>query len=223
MKLFSPLIILVVIFCTKTLQAQQPNSNLYIEYEMQDNPIPEIGPKANALLTNFIRIYGYTYSNGISKSKYLRVIKKDTSIVGRSTPRGKSLTTTYRDFTQRYQYCQHNTQLDWIVRDTLLFDRKWSISPNEKKVILGYTCMKATSNDGQTVWFCKDLPVPDGPQDYVGLPGLVLAVEASAHSIIATKIDTAVSSDPIVVPVGYRYMTTEEFNEKLNEWYAKKN
>ena len=223
MKLFSSLIILVFIFFTKNAQAQQPNINLYVEYNIQDNRMPEIGEKANALLTNFIRIYGYTYQNGISKFNYLRVIKKDTTIVGRSTPRGRSLTTTYRDFAQRYEYCQHNTQLEWITRDTLLFERKWSISPTEKKVILGYNCMKATSNDNQSVWFCSDLPVPDGPQEYKGLPGLVLAAESSAHTIIATRIETAASSDPIILPKGYKYMTTEQFNEKLNEWYTKKN
>lgn len=64
---------------------------------------------------------------------------------------------------------------------------KWQIH-NQEKIILGYTCQKATTyveiktrsqeiiNRKVTAWFCKSLPYPFGPTIFRGLPGLILEV-----------------------------------------------
>ena len=73
---------------------------------------------------------------------------------------------------------------------------KWNIL-NERKTILGFSCFKATStktiknNKGEfkfpvTVWFSSDLPFRTGPEDFVGLPGIVL--EASLYSSVPFTI-----------------------------------
>lgn len=55
----------------------------------------------------------------------------------------------------------------------------WEIL-NEKEVIGGITCMKATtvySGRQYTAWFAPTIPISDGPYVFSGLPGLILRLE----------------------------------------------
>jgi GLPGLI family protein len=55
---------------------------------------------------------------------------------------------------------------------------KWKLS-NDKKTILTYDCYKAeTTFRGRnyTVWYTRDIVIPDGPYKFAGLPGLILEV-----------------------------------------------
>lgn len=54
---------------------------------------------------------------------------------------------------------------------------QWSINEDEKQVVLGYACSKATTlYRGRTVtaWFSEDLPYDAGPYCFTGLPGLIV-------------------------------------------------
>lgn len=56
---------------------------------------------------------------------------------------------------------------------------KWNIL-NESKNINGYSCVKAvTKYNGRnyTAWFTKELPFPEGPYNFKGLPGLIVSLE----------------------------------------------
>lgn len=56
---------------------------------------------------------------------------------------------------------------------------KWNIL-NESKNINGYSCIKAvTKYNGRnyTAWFTKELPFPEGPYNFKGLPGLIVSLE----------------------------------------------
>lgn len=52
---------------------------------------------------------------------------------------------------------------------------------NEQKEIAGYVCMKATAvNDkGQelTAWYTPSIPISNGPDEFGGLPGLIVALD----------------------------------------------
>lgn len=62
---------------------------------------------------------------------------------------------------------------------------KWNLS-NETKTIGGYKCLKASTikkykdrkgnnvNLNVVAWYSPDLPIPLGPKNYIGLPGLIL-------------------------------------------------
>ena len=57
---------------------------------------------------------------------------------------------------------------------------QWSINEDEKQVVLGYACSKATTlYRGRTVtaWFSEDLPYDAGPYCFTGLPGLIMKIE----------------------------------------------
>lgn len=209
MKLFLLAIYLNFLPYIEPLYGQNSNNGFVLEYEMQFN-IPGL-----VSFNNSIQRYEYVYYNGLSKFRYIGERKQDPTIKGRFKPGGLSQTTTYRDFTHRYQYRQHDVQQDWIARDTMVFDKKWKVSFDEDKDILGYHCNKATSDTGEVVWFCKEIPVPDGPYNYGGLPGLILHVEGDNYNIIATKIDRDIAIQPIALPVSNQYMTEAEFQGKI--------
>lgn len=74
----------------------------------------------------------------------------------------------------------HTTFLMWDkykVKQDLQLD--WKLI-NEFSKILNYDVQKATTEYGGrkwTAWFTKEIPIPDGPYKFRGLPGLILKIE----------------------------------------------
>ncbi|MEL7122486.1 MAG: GLPGLI family protein [Bacteroidota bacterium] len=57
-------------------------------------------------------------------------------------------------------------------------DLKWDLL-NETQIIAGQVCSKATTHYGgrlYTAWYTTEIPIPDGPYVFNGLPGLILKV-----------------------------------------------
>ncbi len=75
-----------------------------------------------------------------------------------------------------------------LVRETAkLKDKEWQIT-KETDTILGYPVIKAVQGK-KVVWFTPNIPVPFGPGETHGLPGLVLKyVFADKRIIYATEI-----------------------------------
>jgi GLPGLI family protein len=68
--------------------------------------------------------------------------------------------------TNRRQYMEESLNLDWELQ-------------NGKKTIAGLTCSKATTKYGgreYTAWYTTEIPIPDGPYIFNGLPGLIVKV-----------------------------------------------
>ncbi|MDV4025119.1 hypothetical protein CMT52_12315 [Elizabethkingia anophelis] len=62
--------------------------------------------------------------------------------------------------------------------------QQWKISSETNK-ILGYLVQKAETDFAGRhwiAWFSKDIPIPDGPYKFQGLPGLILKLEDSTGS-----------------------------------------
>lgn len=94
----------------------------------------------------------------------------------------------------------------FLVKDTLKL-RPWKLE-GETKSIGEYTCYKATfeetyttrsiDDNGElttvtkpritTVWYTPQIPVSNGPEDYFGLPGLILEVNDGEMTLICSKI-----------------------------------
>lgn len=93
----------------------------------------------------------------------------------------------------------------YIVRDSLNAP-KWRVM-NEIRDILGHMCMKAVAEDsikGQkiTAWFASDIPVPVGPEEQFGLPGLILAYDINDGMLVveAEKITFGEPAEIIALP-----------------------
>jgi len=106
---------------------------------------------------------------------------------------------------------------EFRVEDSLE-KRAWKLQAERKK-IGEYVCMKATANlDGDeiTAWFTPEIPVPAGPADYYGLPGLVLAVERLDETIfLATSVDLNAPDPELLVPPDAGKLTSPEDFERI--------
>ena len=117
-------------------------------------------------------------------------------------------------------------QREFMTRQFLIegdiANNEWKFTANEK-VILDYPCREAvrTRDSIQTsVWFTPAIPATTGPADFVGLPGLVLAVDSDGgkRKITAINIDlTPVDSKLLAKPKKGKKITREEFDKVVAE------
>jgi GLPGLI family protein len=110
--------------------------------------------------------------------------------------------------------------------------REWELT-KETKSIGEYTCFKATSTEEveeqmfssevdsvltttklrtTTAWYTLDIPVRHGPDDYWGLPGLIMEVSDEDQTILCSKIVlNPEKADEIVAPKKGKVVTRDEF------------
>ncbi|NEW79144.1 MAG: GLPGLI family protein [Gelidibacter sp.] len=113
------------------------------------------------------------------------------------------------------------------------FNYKWELS-NEKKIVGDFECYKAltvyTYKDRKgnlkkvpiVAWYTSKLPIPLGPKNYVGLPGLILELEEGENTIVfyATKIQLDLKDiHEINFPKDVKIVTQEEFDKITKDSY----
>lgn len=88
-----------------------------------------------------------------------------------------------------YQYYKNLDKQEVLVLRSLGLDKvaylehrvplKWTILEQEAEEFLGYSVQAATTDfagRSYTAWFTTDIPIPDGPHVFHGLPGLIVDV-----------------------------------------------
>ena len=100
------------------------------------------------------------------------------------------------------------------VQDLDLLD--WEIHP-ESKDIAGYRAQKATTSfagRNYVAWFTSEIPLPDGPYKFNGLPGLILEISDLKEHYQFKLTDFRILKDPVKFKfVAKDYIRTTE--EKL--------
>lgn len=102
---------------------------------------------------------------------------------------------------------------------------RWKIL-NDIKEVAGYVCMKAITYDSIknqriTAWFTSEIPVSLGPEDYHGLPGLILEIQKNENCsvITATKVINKTITEPIAIPKKKgKKITIEKFNKMIAQY-----
>lgn len=93
-----------------------------------------------------------------------------------------------------------------------LSERKWTLT-NESATVAGYECKKAIDEKGNIVWYAMDIPVNDGPENYWGLPGLILKLETPFMSVTAEEVNADFDTQNIIKkPTEGKKVTREEFD-----------
>jgi GLPGLI family protein len=99
---------------------------------------------------------------------------------------------------------------------------KWKITGDQKQVG-SYLCQKATFQDSTQniiAWFTPMIPVSSGPDNYFGLPGMILHMDFDDGTRQITAIDIslkALEADVIIKPTDGKKITEEEFDKMREE------
>ena len=127
---------------------------------------------------------------------------------------------------------------EFLIKDALE-PAEWELTGESKK-IGNYTAQKATYSrivDSQrfstgmtemenvkdtiqvTAWFTPEIPVPHGPENYFGLPGLILEVQNSGRTLICEKIELNPSANPVKIerPKRGKEVSRDEFRAMQEE------
>ncbi len=120
----------------------------------------------------------------------------------------------YKDFkTNEYRYSKNILTKPFLIIDTLQIPH-WEIT-GETDSIGGYKIQKATAIiDGKKVraWYSDEIPVPDGPANYYGLPGLILKAKDEDKTYEALKISTEKDFE-IVKPTKGKQVNRETYKK----------
>lgn len=112
---------------------------------------------------------------------------------------------------------------DKISRNTYRFEThekiNWNLI-NETKIISGYKCLKAKGkyrNKEIIAWYTNEIPIPEGPYTFKGLPGLILEAYDSKDYFHFTLIALKNIKKPIKLIENGIKTTYEKFSNKRKE------
>ena len=141
-------------------------------------------------------------------------------------PPRPALKSLYIDFQEENKVSLQEFMTREFRVESPLENRGWKLDPTRRK-IGEYVCMKATMNlegDTVTAWFAPEIPVPAGPAEYYGLPGVVLAVERLGETVLLATSDdlTPPPTELLVRPEAGKKTSPEAFEliveEKVEEY-----
>lgn len=139
---------------------------------------------------------------------------------------------------QTYVQEQEMMGKEYLIQDKMT-PSEWELSGETKK-IGNYTAQKASFSrivDSKrfstgmtemenvkdtvhvTVWFTPEIPVAHGPENYYGLPGLILEVQNQGRTLICEKIELNPAANPVVIerPSKGKEITQAEFRTVQEE------
>lgn len=184
--------------------------------------------------------YVLIYSNGKSIYKLKESAKKnddddeDELNVGSNTKfsfkflRKAMNAAMYKDHEKNKTIKQENIlDKQFLISDSL-HTLDWQIT-NKIKTFGDLKCREVTSSGFRmmkkqkiTACYTEDIPINEGPDDYYGLPGLVVDVQIGPINIVMKEIKTIKEDTEINAPTEGQKITKAEF-DKLMEDYAKQN
>jgi len=124
-----------------------------------------------------------------------------------------------------FQKNEITRQVMFMTRNFLVSDpikkKNWKLS-NKRIKVLNYSCLGAELKKGDdtvTAWFTPEIPISTGPDEFFGLPGLILAIEINGEfAFIATSIElTPPKTGVLSKPDNGKKVTQEEFNKIIED------
>ncbi|NQT27815.1 GLPGLI family protein [candidate division KSB1 bacterium] len=96
-------------------------------------------------------------------------------------------------------------QIEFMSRDFMVTDEitipPWKLTTQKTK-ILNYLCMSAELEDGDRkirAYFTPEIPFSVGPDEFFGLPGLILAVEINGETVfLAQSVDLTLPDESVL-------------------------
>ncbi len=226
MKLHSVILLGIFIFVNELTFAQSNSATIYYQETQHFEPNEEMLKRMPKMPTK----------NEMSKILH---IKEDESnyVVNKKVEEGKDVDDLSGKRKRRHwrkrnfdDYVYVNKKSERVLSEQTLFGkkfvvfedipkRKWKITATEQRDILGYACMKAEYQDSTqlvTAWFTPQIPLSFGPQNYYGLPGLILAISIGENKIILAESVELNTNTDLKKPKEKKAISKEEY-EKIRE------
>lgn len=206
MKLFS--FFIICFFISTNLNSQ----NIRVTYSVKD-PIDKLSDspfKGELIYSNNKSVF-YNFRKEFDKNT---LYESNGRIEGAKIDFKEEV---YKDFLNLniYSYANLPFVRKRILKDNVnLFD--WKIEDNVNKNILGYNCIKATTKfrgRNYVVFFTKDIPIPDGPWKFNGLPGLILEVNEQDNRIYYLATEITSIDENIKIETSLDLENSKSFNE----------
>ena len=108
-----------------------------------------------------------------------------------------------------FYYVEENNGLDWKMS-------------SETKIIKGYKTQKATTSFAgrdYIAWFTPEIPIPDGPYKFYGLPGLLLEIADTKNDYIFNFIGLEKLSPTIPFKLNLKHLIKTSKKELNDLWY----
>jgi GLPGLI family protein len=132
----------------------------------------------------------------------------------------------YKNFnTKKTVEARELMQEMYLVEDSIR-SITWKLEEGETKTILGYTCKKATGKTERgsdiVAWYCEEIPVAGGPEQFNSLPGMILGIDANKGEIVFTAISLDKKADikKIKAPVKGKKITNADYLAKQKELFG---
>lgn len=129
----------------------------------------------------------------------------------------------YRNFTTQKSVEKRELMEEIYLVDDSIHSLTWKLEDGETKTILGYTCKKATGKTERgsdiVAWYTEDIPVASGPEQFNGLPGMILGIDANKGEIVftATIMDKKAEKKNIKAPTSGKKISNADFAKKQKE------
>ncbi len=112
----------------------------------------------------------------------------------------------------------------YIIEDTL-HTVAWKLS-DDTAIVKGYVCKKATGKgrqgDNIVAWYTEEIASSSGPEQFGGLPGLILKMDIGDSWMVFTAIDIQTSIDKQLVkaPSGGKKVSRQEFQKMMDDAFG---
>ena len=123
----------------------------------------------------------------------------------------------YKNFSTRQVVEKRELMQEMYLLEDSIRSFTWKMEEGETKTIAGYTCKKATgkSDRGSDIiaWYAEDIPLPAGPEQFNGLPGMILGLDANKAEIVFTAVLIEKKADKknLKLPAKGKKVTGAEF------------
>ncbi len=182
--------------------------------------VPEEGNFAYVL--NFFNGKALYKENDAEQEALDRNTQRAMHFISMTSPPSLKLLQVYYNIEKNKKIEQLELMTRNFIVESEIETKAWKMG-TERKKILDYVCMSAELNmENQIIkaWFTPQIPLSIGPDQYTGLPGLVLAVEKDGVTIfLATSIELA---EPLKKDLSKPKEGNKVSQEKLDKLLAEK-
>lgn len=98
----------------------------------------------------------------------------------------------YKNFTTKKLIEKRELMQEMYLLKDPIHSTTWKLEDGETRTFAGYPCKKATGKTerGNEViaWYTEEIPIASGPEQFNGLPGIILGLDINKSEVVFTAI-----------------------------------